>query len=174
MENSMPSFEKVHILSDDSSSDDDAGPESKWLRTAVKIPQRAEEAISEDALLRKAQIYQEYMKQIPTPSLRGSNVPFTSWTGLGTSLKQLYGQPLHYLSNVHLRQLDQLRLGADDEDRQLDAIILPPKAETSIWLIEEVHRRSSSHHHLAKLWLNDPLHHVFIDPIVLELQKSSH
>ncbi|CDP00920.1 unnamed protein product [Coffea canephora] len=173
MERPRSSPEQVNILSDDSSSDDGAGPESKRLRTAAEIPQRALQIIPEDVMLGKAQTYQEYMRQIPIPLLRGSVVPFTSWTGLGTSLKQLYGQPLHYLTNVHLRQLDILRIGAEDEDRPLDTIIPPPKAEASIWLIEEVHRLSSSHHHLAKLWHNDPLHHIFIDPIFIELQKPS-
>lgn len=126
-----------------------------------------------DVLLRKAQMYQEYMKLIPIPSHRGSVVSFTSWTELGTSLKQLYGQPLHYLTNAHLKQLDRLRLGAEDEDTPLHAIISPLKAEASIWLVEEVHRLSVSPHHLAKIWLNDPLYHVFIDPIFPELKKPS-
>ncbi|KAL3503919.1 hypothetical protein ACH5RR_033760 [Cinchona calisaya] len=161
MKRLRPSAEQVTILSDDSSSDDEAGPESERLPPAAKIHQQAAESIPKDALLSKAQIYQEYMKQIPIPSHRGSVVPFTSWTGLGTSLEQLYGQPLHYLTNVHLGQLDQLRFGSEDEDRPLDAIISPTKAEASIWLIEEVHRLSSSHHYLAKIWFNDPFESCF-------------
>lgn len=112
------------------------------------------------------------MKQIPIPCLRGSVVPFNTWIELGMSLKELYGQPLHYLTNIHLRQLDQSRAGTADEDVPLDIIISPPKAEASIWLIEEVHRLSSSPHHLAKLWRDDPLYHAFIDPIFPDLPKT--
>ncbi|KAL7177874.1 hypothetical protein ACSBR2_031103 [Camellia fascicularis] len=118
-----------------------------------------------DMMIRRAQMYQNYMKQIPIPTLRGSVIPFNSWTGLSKSIKKLYGQPLHYLTNILLIQWDKMRIGGEDEDRPLDTIFHPCKAEANIWLIEEVHRRTTSHHHLAKLWLSDPMPHAFIDPI---------
>lgn len=109
------------------------------------------------------------MKLIPIPTKRGTVIPYTSWTGLGSSIKQIYQQPLHYLTNIHLKQLDQERLGAEDEDVPLDMIIHPCKAEASIWLVEEVHRRTSSPHHLAKLWTADPMYHGFVDAIFPKL-----
>lgn len=113
-------------------------------------------------------MYQLYMKQIPIPAERGSLVPCSSWTELGKSLKVLYQQPLHYLTNILLKQWDQERMGSEDEDQPLDAIIHPAKAEAAIWLVEEVHRLTSSHHHLAQLWLLDPLYQAHVDSVVPE------
>lgn len=126
-----------------------------------------------DLLIRRAAMYQDYMKQIPIPRYRGSVIPFTSWMGLGRSMKQLYGQPLHYLTNVLLKQWDQLRIESEDEYKPLDDIIHPSKAEASIWLVEEVHRNTSSHLHIAKLWKEDPMHHAFVDSIFPTVEGSS-
>ncbi|XP_070042351.1 protein RDM1 isoform X10 [Nicotiana tomentosiformis] len=93
--------------------------------------------------------------------------------GLAASIKKLYGQPLHYLTNLCMKQRDQMRVGADDEVDPLEMLIHPTKAESSIWLMEEVHRRTSSPHYLAKLWLADPMYHVYIDPIFPKLQNPS-
>ncbi|XP_070042344.1 uncharacterized protein [Nicotiana tomentosiformis] len=94
-------------------------------------------------------------------------------SGLAASIKKLYGQPLHYLTNLCMKQRDQMRVGADDEVDPLEMLIHPTKAESSIWLMEEVHRRTSSPHYLAKLWLADPMYHVYIDPIFPKLQNPS-
>lgn len=118
-----------------------------------------------DLLIRRAAMYQVYMKQIPIPSHRGSIIPFTSWMGLGRSIKQLYGQPLHYLTNILLKHRDQSRMGSDDEHNVLDNTVHPCKAEAGIWLIEEVHRQTSSHLHIAKLWPVDQMHYAFVDSI---------
>ncbi|KAG8094868.1 hypothetical protein GUJ93_ZPchr0012g20023 [Zizania palustris] len=109
------------------------------------------------ALIRRAEMYQEYMKHIPIPAHRGSVIPSTTWLGLGRSVKKLYEQPLHYLTNVLLKQWDQQRVGRDYEHRPLDAIIHPVKAEALIWITEEVHRLTTSSHHLATLWASDPM-----------------
>ncbi|KAF6138123.1 hypothetical protein GIB67_033537 [Kingdonia uniflora] len=124
---------------------------------------------SDGTIIRRAEMYQDYMKQIPIPSLHGSLVPFTSWQGLAKSLKQLYSQPLHYLTNVRLKQWDQMRIGSHDEYQPLDTIIHPVKAEAIIWLMEEVHRLTSSHHHIAKLWVSDPMHDAFVDTIIPQI-----
>ncbi|GMP77121.1 hypothetical protein CsSME_00033505 [Camellia sinensis var. sinensis] len=156
------------ILSDESSSSSDAnddGSGSNQSNSNFTIDQPPEEKSSEETVIRRAQMYQNYMKQIPIPTLRGSVIPFNSWTGLSKSIKKLYGQPLHYLTNILLIQWDKMRIGGEDEDRPLDTIFHPCKAEANIWLIEEVHRGTTSHHHLAKLWLSDPMPHAFIDPI---------
>ena len=109
------------------------------------------------------------MSNIPVPVQRSSVIPCTSWHGLGSSMKRLYSQPLHYLTNVLLKQWDQMRVGSNDEHEPLDAIIHPSKAEAVIWVTEEVHRLTTSHHHLAKLWALDPLYHAFVDPFVPKL-----
>ncbi|XP_014508153.1 protein RDM1 [Vigna radiata var. radiata] len=128
---------------------------------------------STDVLIRRAEMYQDYMKQIPIPNHRGSVIPFTSWMGLGRSVKQLYGQPLHYLTNILLKQWDQLRIGSEDEYKPLDIIIHPHKAEATIWLIEEIHRQTSSHFHIASLWKEDSMYNGFIDAIFPRLQHTS-
>ncbi|CAA2985884.1 RDM1 [Olea europaea subsp. europaea] len=164
-------LEQVEVSSGDSSSPaDDDVEECKQPNADYSVDQTTKELTSEDWLLRRAQAYQEYMNLIPVPTLRGSLIPFTSWIGLGQSLKQLYGQPLHYLTNVCLKQWDQSRIGGKDEQIPLDTIIHPSKAEASIWLMEEIHRLTTSHHHLAELWLADPMHHAFIDPIIPKLR----
>lgn len=112
------------------------------------------------------------MKRLSIPTQRGSVIPFTSWMGLGTSIKQLYGQPLHYLTNILLKQWDHLRIGSEDEDTPLDIVIHPCKAEANVWLVEELHRQTTSHHHLAKLWQSDPMHHAFIDSIFPQLWNA--
>ncbi|KAJ7980001.1 Protein RDM1 [Quillaja saponaria] len=166
------------ISSDDSSSSESEtnvnnGYNAKQPTKNTRIHQPANELMSEDALIRRAGMYQEYMKQIPIPTQRGSVIPFTSWIGLGRSIKQLYGQPLHYLTNSLLKQWDQLRIGSEDEYKPLDDIIHPCKAESTIWLIEEVHRKTTSHLHVAKLWLVDPMHHAFVDSIFPPLERTS-
>lgn len=114
-------------------------------------------------------MYQQYMNQIAIPTSRGSVIPFTNWMGLGKSVKQLYGQPLHYLTNVQLKRWDQERIGSGAEDEPLDTIIHPAKAEAMIWLVEEVHRHTSSHYFIAKLWKSDPLYHTCVDSVFPEL-----
>ncbi|KAJ1686989.1 hypothetical protein LUZ63_018379 [Rhynchospora breviuscula] len=104
-------------------------------------------------LVRKAEMYQENMKHIPIPAARGSQVPFTSWQGLADSLKALYHQPLHYLTNLQLRQWDCLRLGS------------AVKAEALVWLMEETHRLTASPLSLAKIWASDEFYHAYIDPV---------
>ncbi|KAJ3699957.1 hypothetical protein LUZ61_003662 [Rhynchospora tenuis] len=118
-------------------------------------------------LVRKAEMYQEYMKHIPIPAVRGSQVPFTSWQGLADSLKALYHQPLHYLTNLQLRQWDCLRLGLSGDEAcvPLDDLIHPVKAEALVWLMEETHRLTASPLSLAKIWASDDFYHAYIDPV---------
>ncbi|KAL8473525.1 hypothetical protein ACS0TY_030383 [Phlomoides rotata] len=166
----MASLEQVQILSDDSSSSD-ADIDVSMEDQLNDEPQIATSSEGNTAwLFRRARSYQEYMKLIPIPTNRGSVIPFTSWVGLGSSIKTMYNQPLHYLTNVQLKQMDKASLGADDEDVRLDAIIHPAKAEATIWLIEEVHRRTSSPHHLLRLWEANPKYHAFIDAIFPKLE----
>ena len=121
-----------------------------------------------DSMVEQAKKYQEYMKQIPVPPTRGSgsDVVFITWEGLAKSMKELYGQPLHYLTHFLVKQWDQSRIGNEDEDTPMDNIINPFKAEATIWDVEEVHRRCTSHVHLASLWLCDPGYHAFVDEVI--------
>ncbi|XP_034589437.1 protein RDM1 isoform X3 [Setaria viridis] len=162
-----PREEAEDVSSDDSlssDSDDEAGKGNGW--NAFRLPNSSKAASpAEGALIRRAEMYQHYMKHIPVPAYRDSLIPFTSWMGLARSLKQLYKQPLHYLTNVLLKRWDQQRIGSDDEHRRLDAVVHPVRAETLIWATEEVHRLTTSGRHLASLWASDPLYHAYIDPV---------
>ncbi|KAL4642321.1 hypothetical protein ACB092_02G007800 [Castanea dentata] len=180
MKRSLPWNEQIDVISsdDDSSSSDSEmdGCDGKQpvdeecdSKQPIDDEYNGKELSYEDALIKSAEMYQEYMKHIPIPTHRGSVIPFTTWMGLGKSIKQLYDQPLHYLTNILLKQWDQLRIGSEDERKPLDTLVHPCKAEATIWLIEEVHRHTSSHFHLAKLWLSDPMHHTFVDSIFPKL-----
>ncbi|KAJ8633170.1 hypothetical protein MRB53_026506 [Persea americana] len=159
--------EAVALSSDDSDSDSKAEGVCSTERSNKSLVDKSTEDVNpEAAVIKRVEMYQEYMKQIPIPTNRGSVIPFTTWQGLAKSLKKLYGQPLHYLTNITLKQWDELRIGADDEHLPLDTIIHPCKAEATIWLMEEVHRLTSSHHHLVELWASDPMHHAFVDPVI--------
>lgn len=163
--------EHVAIISSDESSSSDSDAEvsndfaGQQSNISTPMSQPVKVMTPEDALIKRAEMYQEYMKQIPIPTKRSSIIPFTTWVGLGTSIKQLYGQPLHCLTNILLKQWDQSRFGTEDEHEQLDTIVHPCKAEATIWLIEEVHRRVTSHHQVARVWQSDPMHHAFVDSI---------
>ncbi|KAJ0249013.1 Protein RDM1 [Hirschfeldia incana] len=156
--------------SDDSNSSDveaeisdDLSPLNRSHRVVVE---------DEASLVMRAEMYQCYMKELPIPTNRGSVIPFTSWVGLGFSIKQLYGQPLHYLTNLLLQRWDQSRLGSDFGYESLDFIVHPCKAEATVWLVEEIHRLASSHRQIAQLWGSDPMYHSLIDPIVPKLPRS--
>lgn len=116
-----------------------------------------------DSVIEQAKKYQEHMKQIPIPPTHGSDVVFITWQGLARSMMEFYGQPLHYLTHVLVKQWDESRIGAEDEDKPIINIINPIKAETIIWGMEEVHRRCTSYVHLTSLWLCDPGYHAFVD-----------
>ncbi|GAV68879.1 DUF1950 domain-containing protein, partial [Cephalotus follicularis] len=107
--------------------------------------------------------YQEYMKQFPIPtSVHESLAAFNTWQDLGKSMKKIYGQPLHYLTHLRLKQWDDSRIGNKDENKPLDTIIHRAKAESTIWVMEEFHRNCSSREYIAKLWLADPTYYNLI------------
>ncbi|XP_030543456.1 protein RDM1 [Rhodamnia argentea] len=175
MKRAKPWSDQVDVISSDGSSSLDSEMEAtdesrgKFPAIAVPVERNFEGATSEGDLIKRAEMYQQYMNQISVPTGRGSVIPFTTWMGLGKSVKQLYGQPLHYLTNALLKQWDQERIGSGAEDVPLDMIIHPAKAEAMIWLVEEIHRRTSSHYYIAKLWKSDPLYHTFVDSVFPEL-----
>ncbi|XP_048541567.1 protein RDM1 isoform X2 [Triticum urartu] len=172
MKRAAPSEEPVELSSGDdlsSDSDDEAG--NGKGENSFRLPMSSKStAPAKGALIRRAEMYQEYMKHIPIPDHCSSLIPSTSWLGLGRSVKQLYEQPLHYLTNILLRQWDQQRVGSDNEHQPLDAIIHPMKAQALIWATEEVHRLTTSSDHLEKLWAKDPMYHANIDPVFPSLK----
>lgn len=117
-------------------------------------------------VVKLAEDYQEHMKKIPIPTIRRSNAMFITWHSLANSMKQFYGQPLHYLTYVLVKQWDQSRIGTVDEEKPMDTIIHPRKAESIIWDVEEVHRRCTSHIHLAKLWVSDPEYSAVVGDVI--------
>ncbi|KAG0485536.1 hypothetical protein HPP92_009615 [Vanilla planifolia] len=165
MKRSFPWEEAVTISLDDSDSDSEEHKPSdaKHEKTNGRS-KNIEDIISEGTLLRMAGMYQDYMKSIPIPTFSGSVIPFVSWQGLASSLKQLYGQPLHYLTNLLLKQWDRERLGSETEHQSLDSIVHCVKAQTLVWLTEEIHRLTASPRRLAELWAANPMYHSYIDP----------
>ncbi|KAL4621132.1 hypothetical protein ACB092_06G205700 [Castanea dentata] len=136
--------------------DIDEGKEIEWECKGKK----------KHSVIEQAKKYQEHMKQIPIPPTHGSDVVFITWQGLARSMMEFYGQPLHYLTHVLVKQWDESRIGAEDKDKPIINIINPIKAETIIWGMEEVHRRCTSHVHLTSLWLCDPGYHAFVDDVI--------
>ncbi|CAI9296076.1 unnamed protein product [Lactuca saligna] len=166
----------LDISSDDDDDDDKPSPSNGIKNVSItkrpKIeptlinPIPAKKVITEELLRKSAKMYQEYMKEIPIPAQHRSIIPFKSWTGLANSMKQMYQQPLHYLTNIRMKEWDEMR---DGDPLRLDSMIHPCKAETNIWLIEEVHRLTSSHQFIAKLWIADPMYYTFIDSVLPQL-----
>ncbi|KAA8534206.1 hypothetical protein F0562_031601 [Nyssa sinensis] len=144
----------------------DSETESDDLNYYFSTPAQKRNLKGKDEVSRQAQMYQDYMKEIEIPNIRDSAIPFNTWQELANSLKQIYGQPLHYFTKIQLKQWDQSRMGAENEQEPMDKIINPSIAEATIWFIEDIHRRSTSYYYLAKVWLADPIYHAFIDPVV--------
>ncbi|XP_034205825.1 protein RDM1-like [Prunus dulcis] len=125
-------------------------------------------ALKEDpeVVLKIAKHYQEQMKHIPIPKNRRKDAVFVTWWALANSMKQFYGQPLHYMTQVLVKQWDESRIGSAEEEKPMDNIIHPRRAESTIWDVEQVHRQCTSHIHLAKLWLSDPDYYAFVDEVI--------
>lgn len=116
--------------------------------------------------MKLAKEYQKHMKKTPIPRARLSHAVAVNWQGLARSLKNLYGQPLHYLTHRLCKQWDKSRFGGDDGEKPLESIFSGNKAEAIIWEVEAVHRVSTSHIYLANLWLADPEFYAFVDEVI--------
>ncbi|XP_073291221.1 protein RDM1-like [Primulina huaijiensis] len=166
MKGPLPSNDQVDISFDDSSSSHEKNDSVQ----SVAVDGTNAWNCNAEMQFRLAKSYKEYMKLIPIPVEHVTAIPFISWKGLGNSIKQIYGQHLHYLAYLLLKQLDNVRIGAKDENVPLgDMIINPYKAEFSIWIIEEILRCTRSPYYLTKLWENDPSHHALIDAVFPKL-----
>ncbi|MBA0571326.1 hypothetical protein Golob_004905, partial [Gossypium lobatum] len=66
----------------------------------------------ENEVIKEAKKYQEYMKKFAVPepisvSVSLETSSFITWEKLGESMKQKYEQPLHYLTQILLKQWDE-------------------------------------------------------------------
>ncbi|KAA8534205.1 hypothetical protein F0562_031602 [Nyssa sinensis] len=136
------------------------------IKKKLKIRSLQARKKDSDGVIRHAKMYQDYMKRIQIPKAQDLDIHFNTWQELAYSLKHMYGQPLHYLTRIKLMQWDRSRIGTENEHKPTYNMTHPSKAEATIWVMEEIHRRTTSHYHLAQLWLAHPMYHVFIDPIV--------
>ncbi|KAF7822294.1 protein RDM1-like [Senna tora] len=109
-----------------------------------------------ETVVELAREYQKHMKKIT----------IVNWQGLAKTLKDLYGQPLHYLTHMLCKQWDKSRFGSEDAEKPLDTIFNVTKAEAIIWEVEAIHRLSTSHLHLANLWLHDPQFYDFVHDVL--------
>ncbi|KAK6933182.1 Protein RDM1, plant [Dillenia turbinata] len=119
--------------------------------------------VEPDEIIKHAKLYQRYMKSIQIPDLLKLEIPFATWQDLAQAIKILYKQPLHYLTNVLLEKWDHSRMGTKDDQKPMDEIIHPIKAEELIWMIESIHRSNTDYFYLAGLWVSHPDHQAFID-----------
>ncbi|OMO96847.1 Protein RDM1 [Corchorus olitorius] len=121
----------------------------------------------ENEVIKEAEKYQEYMKllSVPVTVESPSKLPFITWQDLAKSIKQKYGQPLHYLTHNLLKQWDESRANNKNEinNNPIGNVIDPLKAEATLWVVEEFNRQFASHHYIAKLWICDPKYHDFVD-----------
>ncbi|GAB4827466.1 hypothetical protein Ancab_034350 [Ancistrocladus abbreviatus] len=128
------------------------GVRGKEDNGGVKLQEEAPEE-----LVYRAKIYQQHMKRILLPKPSGFAAKYNTWVELAMSIEEFYKQPLHYLTFVLLKQWDELRDGKEPLHKISNVI----EAEATVWLIEDVHRLTTTPEYLARLWLSDPQHHDF-------------
>ncbi|ONI24348.1 hypothetical protein PRUPE_2G235500 [Prunus persica] len=157
-----------HLLVSDSETESDDLSEHFKAQTSLikRWGKRIAKEGSKKVVLKIAKHYQEQMKHIPIPKNRRKDAVFVTWWALANSMKQFYGQPLHYMTQVLVKQWDESRIGSVEEEKPMDNIIHPRRAESTIWDVEQVHRQCTSHIHLAKLWLSDPDYYSFVDEVI--------
>ncbi|MBA0870815.1 hypothetical protein Goshw_017543, partial [Gossypium schwendimanii] len=95
---------------------------------------------------------------------------FITWEKLGESMKQKYEQPLHYLTQILLKQWDESS-GNGINNNNIEVMILkkqpignvidPHTAEATVRVIENFNKQFVSHHYISKIWLSDPNYHHF-------------
>ncbi|KAK3221273.1 hypothetical protein Dsin_008298 [Dipteronia sinensis] len=175
-----------HLLVSDSKTESDDNPKAEQQQQITSrevTPKRILMAESKtyekketDEVIEIAQKYQEYMKNIPIPPAHDTPIPFNSWQELGKSMSASYEQPLHYLTHMILKKWDELKIGTEKENRPIDTINHPNKAEATVWAIEVIrrHYNLTGHVQLAKLWLSDPTYQSCVDPIITDTVESEH
>ncbi|CAJ1842049.1 unnamed protein product [Sphenostylis stenocarpa] len=143
--------------------------EGKKSLSAHKVGRKfnTKQSLDPDALLEVAREYQKQMEKKPVPTHRlNHDIVVVNWKGLGKTLKTLYGEPLHYLTQNVCKEWDKSRFGSENEEKPLNVILSWREAEDTVWKVEAVHRLCTSPVHLAMLWLHDPEYHVFLDEVV--------
>jgi len=119
-----------------------------------------------EALLELAKEYQEKMEKKSIPRHGSKEMVVVSWKGLAKTLKTLYGQPLHYLTQKLCKEWDKSRFGSDNEEKPLNAMFSWREAEDTVWRVEAVHRLCTSPVHLAVLWLDDPEYLLIANEVI--------
>ncbi|KAL1080055.1 hypothetical protein V6Z11_D10G264900 [Gossypium hirsutum] len=119
------------------------------------------------------------MKKFPVPepisvSISLETSSFITWEKLGESMKQKYEQPLHYLTQILLKQWDESSGNGINNNnievmtmkkQPIGNVIDPRTAEATVRVIENFNRQFVSHHYLAKIWLSDPNYRHFVDDL---------
>ncbi|KAK7405924.1 hypothetical protein VNO78_07536 [Psophocarpus tetragonolobus] len=143
-------------------------------QTPSSLPQQTYKPNPLPTFLRNSQrhLLLHFRRCQSTRAATSSMLLLDSITG-GRCINHLYRQLLHYLTNILLKQWDQLRIGSVNEYKLLDTIIHPRKVEATIWLIEEIHSETSSHFHIATLWNADPIYNAFVDSIFPKLDHNT-
>ncbi|KAK7295736.1 hypothetical protein RJT34_18648 [Clitoria ternatea] len=141
-----------------------------WLATDNETESNGNAGRGKHSLVEVAKKYQNYMRFMPTPRCRiTEQIEAVSWENVAEALKKWCGQTLHYLTYKLCKQWDGARVGSEDEEKPLHAIINWRDAEDTIWHIEQIHRLFTSPSHLAMLWLGDPQFNTFVDEAVIKI-----
>ncbi|KAG8481028.1 hypothetical protein CXB51_025789 [Gossypium anomalum] len=99
---------------------------------------------------------------------------FITWEKLGESMKQKYKQPLHYLTQILLKQwVESSGNGINNNNievmiikkQPIGNVIDPRTAKATVWVIKIFNRQFVSHHYIAKIWLSDTNYHHFVDDL---------
>ncbi|KAK7374840.1 hypothetical protein VNO80_08283 [Phaseolus coccineus] len=127
---------------------------------------KSKQTLDPEALLELAKEYQTKMENKDIPRDGVKEMMVVNWKGLAKTLKTLYGQPLHYLTQKLCNEWDKSRFGSDNEEKPLSAIFSWREAVDTIWRVEAVHRLCTSPVHLAVLWLDDPEYRVIVNEVI--------
>ncbi|KAB2010729.1 hypothetical protein ES319_D10G261700v1 [Gossypium barbadense] len=85
-----------------------------------------------------------------------------------------YEQPLHYLTQILLKQLDESS-GNGINNNNIEVMIMkkqpisnvidPRTTKATVRVIENFNKQFVSHHYISKIWLSDPNYHYFVDDL---------
>ncbi|WVZ06373.1 hypothetical protein V8G54_019719 [Vigna mungo] len=134
---------------------------------------KSKQSLDPEGLLEVAKEYQKKMEKKSIPRERLKEMVVVNWRGLAKTMKTLYGQPLHYLTEELCKEWDKSRIGSKNEEKALNSILSWREAEETVWKVEAVHRLCTSPVHLALLWLNDPQYHLIVDEVISTSSSTS-
>ncbi|XP_022635271.1 protein RDM1-like [Vigna radiata var. radiata] len=134
---------------------------------------KSKQSLDPEGLLEVAKEYQKKMEKKSIPRERLKEMVVVNWRGLAKTMKTLYGQPLHYLTEELCKEWDKSRIGSKNEEKALNSILSWREAEETVWKVEAVHRLCTSPVHLALLWLHDPQYHLVVDQVISTSSSST-